>query len=152
MLNENYEDPDETTILKIVEDFKQLTTHEEIYSLINSIFPNWIIYVSDRYSTDYPHLEKNWEVICQKTNCEKQKIVMVDKIFNPDPQKNHNLLNFFCEVMSVSGYIVRRQEEFTVCTACNASIPSEKLFNVMKEKKVPLNLDVWSNICSECQQ
>ena len=143
-----YTDPDEDSMKRVLEELKGLDDHSKIHELILKTFPTWLVHVTSTYSEDYPHLDKNWRFICEKTGVSKQQIVIVDDIVKDD---DHLLINIFCERMAREGYIVRRKREFIGCQVCGAAIPSESVFNHMKDNSLPTP-DVWSNKCLSCER
>ena len=52
----------------------------ELINFINEIFPNWIQFIIDDYSDDYPHLKVNWKKICEKCKIIIKKIIIVKYI------------------------------------------------------------------------
>ena len=135
------------SILTMLEKCKD---RDEVRSLIDNTFPGWLRWYGDRYSNDYPHLTANWKTICQKIGVDTQYIILVDQI--PLFEKDTELLQHFCEKMTQMGYVVRRKEEFIFCKKCEAAIPSEKVYDMMKKmmgNKIPLP-KAWKDHCSTC--
>lgn len=130
----------------IKEQIKNFETVKDIIDLINNTFPNWIIDTFDGYSKDYPHLENNWNIICDKCNVKKQKIVVVEEIVNDD---SHTLVKFFADYFTSVGFIVRTKDDVYICEKCDLVIPNEEIYNKMKKLKMSVP-EVWSTNCSSC--
>jgi hypothetical protein len=43
----------------------ELPTIKDVFDLIQSKYPNWIVDLVDRYSEDYPHLQNNWKKLAE---------------------------------------------------------------------------------------
>lgn len=132
---------------KVICDLVELKTSAEIQKYIEKIFPGWLLYSFNKYCSDYPHLQKNWETICKLSNVSPQKIVIVSEIQFDD---QHRTIRAFCEFMTNKGYVVRRDGEFIPCTVCSSAIPPRDMWELMKAKKLPVP-KVWNKKCSECQ-
>ena len=140
-----YKDPDNYDLI-----FKKITeskTIEEIYNLIKSIYPEWIMFFLKSYSLDYPHLQRNWEIATEKNNIKTADIMIVEYL---KPDENHKLIGIFSEILTATGFIVRSIEELFPCSICDRAIPCENTFNLMKEKGVDLPIEKWDKICSGC--
>lgn len=146
--NENipYLDPNEDILKNIFDSLKNCKSSDEIQNVIENTFPGWLIHGTDKYSDDYPNLQENWLKICNMINTTPKKIVIVDDIYF---DKNHLLINIFCERMTREGYIVRRKCEFQCCEICGCAIPTFNLYLTMKQKglKVP---NEWRRKCKKC--
>jgi hypothetical protein len=121
-------------------------TVEEVETVIETYYPNWLVLSLNGYSNDYPHLQRNWEVLCQKMNTTPQKIILVDDIvFGEIP----TTLNKICEFMTLHGYVVRRASEFIACSVCEKAIPCIEIWRLLVERRFPVP-PRWSNICIQC--
>ena len=131
---------------EILKKLLEVKTYGEVYEIIKETFPDWIIGHTKKYSTDYPHLQKNWEFLCKKFNTTPKEILIVDYV-NEGPE--FKVLNTFCELMTVAGYCIRRKEEFIGCHKCDSAIPVLELWKDLKERglQVPKN---WSKLCVSC--
>jgi hypothetical protein len=141
-----YIDPNDEDMKKVLKELEGLGDHSKIQELIIKTYPSWLIHSTNRYSKDYPHLEQNWGIICEKTGVQKQSIVIVDEIIKDN---DHLLINIFCERMTREGFVVRRKGEFIGCSECGGAIPSEIAYKHMKAVGVPIP-DEWSEKCSSC--
>jgi hypothetical protein len=134
---------------EIIEKLHTLDEQKDINELrkyIDIILPKWLLYATDNYSKDYPHLRFNWEHICKMMKTEPQKIVLVQEIiFDND----HKVVKEVCEIITKYGYVVRRINEFTLCKNCLLAIPCKDVWHLLKEKKMPVP-EVWSDKCSNC--
>lgn len=135
---------DPENIKDLLEELKTTTTPQEF---IERVFPNWLIVSLNGYSSDYPHLEKNWKTLCSSLKVEPKKIVLVSIIEFTD---NHRLLKEICETMTRLGYCVRRAHEFIPCRVCEKAIPIREIHSLLLEKKMPVIKD-WSDHCSSCE-
>ena len=125
-----------------------LTDKDAIRTFIDTHLPGWLIASTDAYSIDYPHLDRNWKLICQSLGVQPQKIVVVDKI-NFDAE--NTFLKTVCDVLTARGYVIRRKEEFTGCEICTKAIPVREVWQLLKNKNFPVP-DEWSSVCSECKK
>ena len=142
---DKYKDPKNTE--EITGKLLDSKTHVDVLTVIMDTFPGWVIGLSQKYSEDYRHLQQNWLQVCDKIGTKPTGIVIVDFIdFKNDDYK---LLSTFCELMTQSGYCVRRKEEFVACTKCKSAIPTMSIWKKMKGR----GLDVpssWSKKCRKC--
>ena len=63
--------------------------------------------------------------------------------------KVFKLLEFFCELLTMFGNSVRRKEEFIGCKICGDAIPSQKIYNKLAEKNIPVP-NCWMIKCKNC--
>jgi len=140
-----YSDPPESK--ELISQLKSVSSNkEELREFVEKTFPGWLLASTDKYCKDYPHLQQNWEHICGMNNVQPQKIVVVDQV---KFDENHALLRTICDVMTQRGYVVRRKEEFTGCEVCRHAIPVREVWQLLKDKGLPVPT-VWSTNCSEC--
>jgi hypothetical protein len=130
---------------EIIDKLNASTTVEEVERVIETYYPNWLVISLDAYSNDYPHLQKNWHLLCEKMNVQPQKIVLVNSIDFGDTPTTQNKI---CDFMTKHGYVVRRTSEFIACAVCEKAIPCLGIWNMLKHKKFPVP-QTWSNTCSE---
>ena len=121
----------------------ELETIEDIFNVIKEKYPNWIIDVLDSYSTDYPELQANWNILCDIFKAKPQKILLVSA-FEADDHFS------FAEVLTQVGFVVRTIHEFHACDMCKSAIPNKHIYEKMKElkKNVPSNYQINCSICS----
>lgn len=143
-MSDNFIDPE--NIDEIMEKIKTIPDLNGINDLIKKIYPDWVITFLDKYSNDYPHLEKNWDQVTKDNNITKSKIMIIDNIFKDD---KHTLINIFTDIYTRSGFIVRTKFEIFPCQVCNAAIPNINFYNKMKELKLEVP-DIWSDKCTNC--
>ena len=109
-------------------------THHEKINYLNSKLSNWILSIADKYRSDYPHLQQNWEMLCKKYGVQPQKILLVSNI--PYPKENmEDPIHEYCSILTQLGYVVRRANEFIFCKDTDEVFPVEELHNYMK--KIP---------------
>jgi hypothetical protein len=146
-MSEKYKNPDKDTTESIIKCIKEAETHDDVIKIINSIFPNWIIGCSKKYSADYPHFTKNWESVCNKIKCKPLDIVIIDEFVFYN--KEYSLIQMFCEVLTLFGHSVRRKEEFFECKYCSNILPTEPIYNKLRNAKIAVP-PYWSMKCKSC--
>ena len=132
--------------MEVLDKLKNCSDVKEAEEIIEKTFPGWLFMSLDCYSKDYPHLQKNWEVLCSKMNTTPKKIILVKEI--NFEEKDNAIINV-CEFLTKNGYVVRRMEEFIACPVCERAMPCKPIWHLLKEKKFPVP-DEWNNKCSSC--
>ena len=132
-------EPNDTTSFN---EINQLPTMKDVFDLIATKYPNWIVDLVDKYSDDYSHLQNNWQTLVNYSKTKMQKIVIVES-FDNDEQLS------FAELLTYSGFIVRTKAELIPCLVCRNAIPSETIYNKMKQHNMEFNFS-WSNKCRNC--
>jgi len=144
----NYQDPE--NLPEIMERLKSLPTLKEVKELIDEVFPTWFVCVLTRYSKDYEGFQTNWVNVAKMANIPTTQIVIVDDMVFDE---NHNLIRTFAELLTRSGFSVRRKDEFIPCETCGDAIPTQKMYevykNVQEENRIELPT-TWSNKCENC--
>ena len=146
-----YQDNDNSTL--IVDELKTCTTALDLMNIIYREFPDWITSVVPTYSDDYPSLKKNWFDVIVETNKKSslqttpQAILLVSHL---QFGTNYITLTTICELLTIMGYVVRRNTEFVVCSVCLKAIPCEQLYNKLKQFNKP-RPSVWNVLCTSCQ-
>jgi hypothetical protein len=123
-------------------EINQLATMKDVFDLIERKYPNWIVDLVDKYSDDYPHLQNNWQTLVNYSKTKMQKIIIVENFDNEEQLS-------FAELLTHAGFIVRTKVELIPCSVCNSAIPSETIYNKMKEHNIQFNF-TWSNKCKNC--
>ena len=126
----------------------KISNDKELIKFINEIFPNWIQFMIDDYSDDYPHLKVNWKKICDRSKIIRKKIIIVKYIPSID-NNNCSLCKDFCDILTLNGYVVRQLYEFTKCEICGKALPSKELHELIKINKFTCPKE-WSVNCSGC--
>jgi hypothetical protein len=139
-----YADPENSQ--DIVKDIFRLKTIQEVMDKITSLYPTFICSKLEEYSKDYPHFDINWRGMCMTLKVKKAHILLVDEV--PDDDK-HILINSFCEILTQSGFIIRKSSEFFPCSVCCCAIPSENIYNKLKELKISVP-EKWNKHCVDC--
>lgn len=145
-MTDKYKDPTDGELKLVFELMKNATCNEQIQTIINVTFPDWIVSYTEKYSNDYPSLQSNWETMCKKLDVKPRFIVRVDDIKN---DANHLITQVFCERMTREGYVVRRKNELILCEKCSSAIPNFEIYEHMKRNNLPVP-DTWSNTCTNC--
>jgi hypothetical protein len=138
-------DPPDTH--QILASLSTLETCKDIVDLINRVFPNWIVGSIKDYSKDYSYLSRNWKAVCKKAKNVKQTEIIVVSYMIFD--KEHVAIAMFAEMLTASGYCVRRVEEIGTCEICSLGIPSRNMWTLLKENKMHVP-KIWSPKCSNC--
>ena len=104
--------------------------HEEIIVKINKDLPNWIVSIAQEYDTNYPHLKKNWDLICKKLNTIPKYIIIVNHIPHiKDKNADMKILDY-CSKLTKIGYTIRREQELMI--AKNGKIiPTRPMYDYM---------------------
>lgn len=141
-----YKNPENTD--SIINKLKEQKTITDVNILIKETFPDWIIGYMDSFCVDYPHLDNNWSVLCDKMGVLKAQIIIVE-VCEPQDGKDFSLLNIFTECLTRAGFVVRSKWQFVPCSTCGCAVPTEEIYDFLKEKKIktPEN---WSSKCSTC--
>jgi len=127
---------------ELFNELKNLPTMKDVFEFIQNRFPQWIVDIVDKYSIDYPELVNNWKTISTSSKTPMQKIIIVQNFENDE----HLTL---AELLTQCGFVVRTINEYIPCSVCKSAIPSQTVYNKMKEmnKDVPL---MWNNKCHNC--
>jgi hypothetical protein len=123
-------------------EINQLATMKDVFDLIERKYPNWIVDLVDRYSSDYPHLQNNWQTLANVSKTKMNKIVIVEHFENEDQLS-------FAELLTHAGFVVRTKAELIPCSVCRSAIPSETVYNKMKLHNNQINFS-WKNKCRNC--
>ena len=139
----NYKDPE--NVEEILERLKTLPTLKEVKELIDQVFPTWIVTAIPGYSNDYKFFQNNWIMISGMGHVPTTEILIVgDMVFDED----HILIRTFAELLTRSGFSVRRKQEFIPCETCGLAIPTLNFYNLIEERSViPPK---WSSKCTSC--
>ena len=146
MSSDKYLDPPETK--EILEEMKKLPTIGEINTLIAKTFPTWHITALKGFSTNYPHLNKNWSTLCEHIGVSPTEVLIVEEVFFDD---EHTLIRNFTECLTRAGFCVRRKDDYIPCTKCElVAVPTPRIHDTFKEKSIPVP-EKSIPICKDCQ-
>ena len=123
-------------------EISELPTMKDVFDLIESKYPNWIVEMVDRYSYDYPHLQNNWQTLVNYSKNKMQKIIIVENFINEDQLS-------FAELLTHAGFIVRTKAELIPCSVCRCAIPVQTIYNKMKQHNIQFDFE-WNNKCRNC--
>lgn len=145
---------DPSNVIEILEQICKLPTLGDIQPLLIKTFPTWIIGSMSGYSLDYPTLNDNWVEICQKMNIKPTEILLVEDLFLQDASlpaehQTHKLVNTFAEILTRSGFVIRRKCDLFPCNNCGRAIPQSHIYDLMKKQGLQVP-EVWSTFCSTC--
>jgi len=144
-----YQDPE--NLPEIMERLKNLPTLKEVMELIDEIFPTWFVSTLPRYSYDYESIQSNWVSVANMANVSTTQIVIVDDIVFDD---NHNLIRSFSELLTCSGFSVRRKGEIIPCEKCGNALPSKEMYDVyskVQDESTIVLPEKWGNKCIDCK-
>lgn len=141
-----YMDRSNEEVEEVMNKVKDCKNIGEVISLIQKVYPNWIIKTYKKYSDDYPSLTANWHEICKTTNIQPACIIKIDS-FKID--EKHKLTSFFCELFTKAGFCVRTKRDIFGCYKCDDVLPQSHLHDLLKSqnKIVP---KYWSVVCKKC--
>ena len=138
---------DKENVDEVIGRIKSAPKMKEVFEVIDEIYPSWIVGLSQKYCSDYQSFTDNWKHICRANNVKPQAVLMVDELVFDD---EHILLRTLSEVLTCSGFVVRRKGEIIQCSVCGFALPSEEMYLRLKEKGIPNLPNIWSNKCSSC--
>lgn len=133
-----YQDPENT--VEIMLQIKNSPTIGDVKNLMDKTFPGLFVTVIDRFSDDYPHLNKNWKNICDSIPTTQKQIIILDNY-----PHDCNLINTFAECFVNAGFVVRSKAEYTPCPETGTAVPSESIYRLFKEKGFTVP-ETWSHI------
>jgi hypothetical protein len=140
-----YKDPENKEVL--LERMSTLESLEDVRKMTIDVFPTWIIGFVDNFSTDYPHIQRNWVNMCTKFGIKRQKIMIIDDmVFD----KDHSFIIAVAECFTRAGFMVRRKIEYIPCRVCGNALPSQLSWKLLRDNlgnNIPSN---WSDKCSTC--
>ena len=64
--------------------------------------------------------------------------------------QEHTLLRVFCDILTRTGFCVRKQDDLISCRVCNTAIPCKELYELLRIKNVRIP-EKWSDTCSSCE-
>ena len=124
-------------------EISQLSNMQEVFDLINTKYPKWIVYIMDKYSIDYQHLQSNWKIMTDSSKTNMKKIIIVSNFENDEQFA-------YAELLTHTGFVVRTVSDLIPCKVCNSAIASENTYNKMKEYNQIVLPNVWNTKCTSC--
>lgn len=118
---------------------------EKIIEIIATVYPSWIQCSIPKFSDDYGHFQKNWETVCSKLKTTPVMIILID-FFSFEPE--FTLIQFFCDILTSYGFLMRPKDDFTQCEICGNALATEKIYNIIDKKFRP---EKFSDKCVSCQ-
>lgn len=116
---------------------------QNVLEYIDNKYPKWVYKISDKFSKDYEYLNSNWCHMCNVFNTTPKKIIIVENM-------NNDEFYTLAELLTKVGFIIRSRDEYIYCLKCNKCIPTEKTYDIMKEKIPSIIPKSYSNCCSNC--
>ena len=145
ILSKMYEDPSD--IDNVIKKLMNTPTIGDIKLLCDEHLPGWIVDFMHGYSSDYPRLLENHKKISESLKVEKRGIIIVRHL---EMSPKHKLLNLVADVITRSGFLIRRSTELFACKKCNMAIPTKQLYDILVSvDKIGLP-SKWSDTCSIC--
>jgi hypothetical protein len=144
-VNSLFQDP--SNYKEIIEQIKECENHDQVVSLINKTFPEWILGWPKKYSKDFPILTNNWEYVCKKSGTSPLSVIIVETVIFDDSK--YTLIKMFSELLTLFGHSVRRKEEFIECTTCGNALPTKTIFLELLERK-STDITSWNTKCIDC--
>jgi hypothetical protein len=142
-VTDKYNNPPNTD--EIMEELKTCKTLGDVKALTERVFPDWFVTTMPSFCGDYPHFQNNWELICQKIGIPPTQVMIVEEV-EQGPQ--YTLVQHFAECFTRAGFAVRKKMEFIPCEHCSVAVPTQLVYDQIKEKKtIPPE---WSQTCSSC--
>lgn len=129
----------------LLTEFSHLNNEQKV-SFLNHHCPNLIVAQGTKFNSNYKHLTDNWHHVCRKLNCQPAQILLLSKY--PEDVNSSPFLHYICEMLTQSGFCVRKAEHYTHCDNCNSISPTEQTHNLMAIKVI---LPKWSNKSPCCQ-
>jgi hypothetical protein len=146
-MEEKYKDPE--NVNEILEKIRNAPTLGHVKPILDSLYPTWILGSMKAYSNDYSQLQNNWETICKLSKVKPTEIIIVDFIVY-DKSESHTLIKIFSEILTKSGFCVRSKNEFLSCKKCGLALPSESLYDSMKQNNIKSIPSRWMPVCENC--
>ena len=146
-MEDKYKDPE--NVNEILEKIKNAPTLGHVKPVLDSLYPGWILGNIKGYSKDYPQLQNNWETICKLSKVKPLEIIIVDFIVY-DKLDKFTLIKIFSEILTKSGFCVRSKDEFFPCKKCGLALPTDILYDNMKQNNSKSIPSKWMPICENC--
>ena len=141
-----YSDPSNTR--EVIEELRNVATLGEVNTLINRVFPDWQVAALTGFCGCYPHLTKNWEMLCKRIEVPTAQIIIVKELAFDD---NHLLMRNFVECLTRAGFAVRRMVDYIPCSKCEVvAVPTPQIHNLMKEKGIAVP-ETNIPVCKTCR-
>lgn len=103
---------------EIYSKIQQVTCASEIYSLVNDVFPDWIVDECKDYEPSYSSFRNNWFKVTERFQQDPKRILIVQQVVFEDPENKYSILRMFSEILTRTGFCVRRKEELKRCDDC----------------------------------
>jgi len=129
---------------QLLTEFSQLNNEQKV-AFLNQHCPELIVASGTKFHPQYKHLTDNWNYVCQKLGCQPAKILLLSKY----PENSDNqFLYYICEMLTNSGFCVRKSEHYGRCLNCGVICPTETTHNIMAIKVL---LPRWRDKSPCCQ-
>mgnify|MGYP001172062563 CR=1 FL=1 len=146
ILESKYVDPSNSS--EILEKLTQSATMGDVSTLIKTTFPDWVVTHLPGFSTDYPHLTKNWQQHCDQIGVKRCDVVIVEYLDLEKADSNHTLVSRFADCLTMCGFAVRLKENYIPCEKTGLAVPTLAMWETMKKMKVVVP-EKWSPTVTE---
>ena len=135
----------------VIERIKNLSNIGEIIEYIKILYPEWIKSFHPCFSSDYNILNKNWVIMCDKVlKTSLKDIILVEE---DEFKSDSDVLNTCCEILTRSGFLIRKYDNYVKCQNCDRLIPTIDEIKKIQTINKKLNLQFpgeWMDSCTEC--
>ena len=108
----------------------------DVDKLIRKTFPDWIVTHLPGFSTDYPHLTKNWQHHCEQLGVRRCDVIIVEYLDLEKDGDNHTLVKQFADCLTMSGFAVRLKENYIPCEKTGLAVPTLAMWETMKKMNI----------------
>jgi hypothetical protein len=129
----------------------EFITHVKKYPNIGEIinyttykYPKWIVDYGDKFTTTFDFLNNRWENLMKNVNT--AKILLVSKLYkeNSDDDEVTKNLFFVSQLLISTGFLLRKNNEYTRCKNCNCVFPTVEI------QKQMLSQNLITKIHDQC--
>ena len=131
---------------EILQEFTQIKTIGGVKELVDKVYPEWFVTTMNNFCPDYPHLQKNWQIVCSKIGIPRAQIIIVEET---EDGTDYTLIRQFAECFTKAGFTIRRKMEFIPCEKCGNAVPTEQLYQHLKKNKFTVP-EQWDKFCQKC--
>ena len=129
-----------------LEEFNNLTLHEELMIGLEKLLPKWTVHIVDDYAPEYKDLGKSWAEVCKKVEKDKAKILIVSYLPLKFDSENDRYIGTIVNILVSKGYLLRRTSELIVCPKTGYALLSKKMYEYFKRHTAILPKE-WKPEC-----
>jgi hypothetical protein len=134
----------------------------DILSYAYTLLPGWILHKTSSYTSEYSHLQHNWNELCRRWNTTPKYILAVSFMPMNNNFKGYTILQTFCNLLTKGGYVIRSHLHVAACQKCERMMISRDVWTHFKKqfdehraknpdsvlhKNIPME---WNPVCGEC--